>query len=122
MPADTFTCGGVTATIERPMLRPLTVRRPLHQQSALDSSGNLYVTDRSRVASRIWEPVWPRVTAAELAGLITLIAAADGARSPFDWNNVYISSSAATVRFVSWRWQQTHPDWYRVEMTLEQIL
>ena len=116
---DTFSYGATTCSIARPPLREMPLPEPLSQLSGVDSAGNRYVVSRP-VRVRTLTVIFPRVTAAELADLKTfLTATVAGARRQFTWHD---GSAGHAVRLTGWSWQQIDPAWYRIELTLEEVL
>lgn len=114
----TFTSGATSATIALPPVRPFTATIPLDQQTGLTSTGSPYVYDRTISVVRSITLTFSRVTAAELAGLTTLLQAISGNRHLFFWTDP--DSVQHTVRYVSHTWLQTTPTYYRFVLSLDE--
>lgn len=117
----TFTLGAVSVALERDPVRPFAADTSRYQQTGLDSAGNRYVTDRSAVTSRPVSLVFPRVTAAEFTALRDFLnTTVASSRRVFTWTDH--AAVEHTVRLNAWKHQQTHPHWWRVELTLTEII
>ena len=115
----TFTRGAATITLGYPQSRPFQADSSIPQQTGMVTTGAIYAYDRSGATVRTLAPVWPRVTAVELAALKTfLTGTVGGARQRFTWTDDL--GIVRTVRYVNLTWQETGPDRFRVTLNLEE--
>lgn len=120
-PPDTFSYGiAVPASIACRAIRPFAAPVSLPQTDGMDSNGDLYVYGHG-VTTRPVALVFSRVTAAELAALLTFfIVTVAGSRHQFNWVDPAVVTHL--VRLSSWKWLQISPSMYRVEINLEETI
>ena len=117
----TFTKGGSSTTIEIPPVLPITAGRKLYQTDAIDSTGDRYVADRSGYEARPVSLVFPVVTPAELANLITFLSVTvAGSQYLFTWTDNL--GGVHSVRLAAWSWLQVAPGVNRVTLSLMEVL